>query len=507
MPAFYRQGGWPVKVWTESGINIKIRKNIRRRQKVKRRQTGAEYVVRLYNTLKRTVETFTPLEEGKVGLYCCGPTVYNFAHIGNLRTYIFEDLLRRVLEAAGYRVNHVMNITDVGHLSSNGDEGEDKMLRSAREKGMDVWDIARFFTEAFFKDMRALHNKEPSVVAFATQHIDDMIDIIKKIEAAGYAYQAGGNLYFDTGRDESYGLLRGYGINEESVSRVGIDANKRHHEDFVLWFTDSKFERQAMVWESPWGRGYPGWHIECSAMSHRYLGRQFDIHCGGVDHIGTHHTNEIAQGMAAYSCVSARYWLHSEFLMFKGGKMSKSEGSFLTLDKLREMGFDAFDYRYFCLSSHYRKKLVFSEEAMAAARTARSKLMARSIELKNFLPAEEPAGARALFDDFKVKLFNDLNSPEALAAMWTMLKNKELPAAVKAWTLKEINAMLDIGLFDEAPEATLESSLMQLINERAAAKKAGDFAKADEMRAKLLEAGISIKDTPEGTVWQKIKRK
>ena len=331
--------------------------------------------LQFFNSLSRSLEDFQPLHEGKVSFYACGPTVYNYAHIGNLRAYVFEDLLRRTLEYLGYDVRHIMNITDVGHLTGDNDDGEDKMLKQSRESGKTVWDIAGYYTEAFFRDTDRLNIERPSVSCAATDHIEDMINLIKRIEANGYTYAAGGNVYFDTEKFEGYGKLALLDRQEQQAgARVDVDKNKRHPRDFVLWFTQSKFENHIMLWDSPWGKGYPGWHIECSAMSMKYLGDQFDIHCGGIDHIPVHHTNEIAQSEAATGKKWVNYWLHNEFLLMDSGKMSKSKGGFLTLQSVMDEGFHPLDYRYFLLGAHYRTQLHFSFNNLKAARSARLSL-------------------------------------------------------------------------------------------------------------------------------------
>jgi cysteinyl-tRNA synthetase len=303
--------------------------------------------------------------------------VYHFAHIGNLRTYIFEDILRRSLFFAGFNVEHVMNVTDVGHLTGDGDDGEDKMIKAARDRGMSVWDIAEFYTKAFFDDCDKLNIERPEVICTATTHIQDMIDLIQRLEQRGYTYVADGNVYYDISKFAHYNELGLLDRQEQRAgTRVQVDANKRNPGDFVLWFTNSKFKDQAMLWDSPWGRGYPGWHIECSAMSHKYLGDQFDIHCGGVDHIKVHHTNEIAQTEGAYGVhPSVNFWMHGEFLIRNNAKMSKSSGEFLTISRLGELGFDPLDFRYFCLGAHYRTQLAFTDDNLAAARSARSNLV------------------------------------------------------------------------------------------------------------------------------------
>ena len=350
--------------------------------------------LKLFNSLGREVQDFIPIHPPDVGVYTCGPTVYNFAHIGNLRTYLFEDVLRRTLEFMGWRVRHVMNVTDVGHLSDDADEGEDKMVLGARREGRTVWEIADFYTRAFFDDLAKLNIEPPTVVARATAHIEDMIRLIRRIEANGFTYLAGGNLYFDISRLPDYGKLAGLNLDSlQAGARIEVDSAKRNPLDFVLWFTRSKFENQAMLWDSPWGRGYPGWHIECSAMSMRYLGEHFDIHCGGIDHVPVHHTNEIAQSEAATGARWVNYWLHGEFLVLEKEKMAKSSGRFLTLGRLVEEGFDPLDYRFFCLGAHYRTQLQFSFEGLEAARNGRANLVERIARLKGQGAGAEKGGA------------------------------------------------------------------------------------------------------------------
>ncbi|HOE89610.1 MAG TPA: cysteine--tRNA ligase, partial [Sphaerochaeta sp.] len=319
--------------------------------------------LRLYNTMSRSIEEFIPITAKKAGMYCCGPTVYNYAHIGNLRTFLFEDLLKRVLIASGYEVTHVMNVTDVGHLSGDGDDGEDKLEKAAREKKKSAWEIAKYYTDAFFRDFDDLKMIRPSTTCKATDHIQEMIDLILRLEEKGHTYQSGGNVYFSIDTIDDYGKLARLELDRlKTAVREGVeeDEHKKNPKDFVLWFTQSKFGEQEMMWPSPWGRGFPGWHIECSAMSMTYLGDQFDIHCGGIDAIPVHHTNEIAQSEAATGKKWVNYWLHGEFLLDETGKMSKSKGEFLTLSLLKEKGFDPMDYRYFTLGGHYRSQLRFN---------------------------------------------------------------------------------------------------------------------------------------------------
>jgi cysteinyl-tRNA synthetase len=486
--------------------------------------------LRLFNTLGRRTQPFVPLEAGKVGMYTCGPTVYNFAHIGNLRAYVFEDELRRTLEYLGYDVHHVMNVTDVGHLTDDADEGEDKIIKSAREQGKSVWDIAQFFTDAFFHDADRLNIRRPSVICRATEHIDQMIDLIKRIEAAGYTYQAGGNVYFDTSKFPNYGELALLDRQEEQESRVAEDPNKKHPRDFVLWFTRSKFEHQAMMWDSPWGRGYPGWHIECSAMSMHYLGEQFDIHCGGVDHIPVHHPNEIAQSEAATGKKWVNYWLHNEFLLMDTGKMSKSSGNFVTLSSLEEEGFEPLDYRYFLLGGHYRTQLQFTVDAMKAAQKARRRLSERVTALKEEsglnapsladVGLSRPGGAdgdgdppaaggiaSAYLKRFVDAISDNLNVPKALGEVWNLLKEADVGSAEKLAVLLDMDLVFGLRLADAPASRSVEElpeDVQALVREREEARRRRDFARADEIRDALTERGILIEDTPRGTRWKPV---
>ncbi len=476
----------------------------------------------LFNSLGKQKEVFTPLKKESVSLYCCGPTVYNYAHIGNLRAFLFEDILRRSLEYAGYQVQHVMNITDVGHLTDDGDTGEDKIIQAAREKGMDVWQIADFFTKAFLSDTQKLNLKKPSVVCKATDHIQPMIDFIQILEEKGYAYFSQGNVYFDTKRFPDYGKMAFLDkqIESEEHTRVDADAHKRHPRDFVLWFTQSKFQDQSMKWDSPWGVGYPGWHIECSAMSLAYLGEEFDIHCGGVDHINVHHSNEIAQSDALTGKKSVHYWLHNEFLIVKDGKMSKSQGNFLTLTSLEEEGFHPLDYRYFLLGGHYRSQLVFTWESLKGAQNARKKLLRRIKEIYEQLQENEKTQtppfseqAKQIQVNFEAGILDDLNTPRALACLWDVIKNKDLSHAEK-WHL--------ILLFDEifglqwqqfmalkadSPAVDAPAEIMQLLEKRNVAKVNKDFALADNYRAQILEQGYLILDGADGSKLEAVNSK
>jgi cysteinyl-tRNA synthetase len=474
----------------------------------------------LYNTLGRELQAFTPIQDGKVGFYGCGPTVYNYAHIGNLRAYVVHDILIRSLRRAGFAVTHVMNITDVGHLSGDNDAGDDKMVKSAEERGKSVLEIASFYSQAFFRDAERLNIKRPTVVCRATEHIGDMIGLIQRIETRGFTYAAGGNLYFDTAKLPSYGelaLLRPEDLKHGA--RVEVDENKRNLTDFVLWFTKSKFENQALVWDSPWGRGYPGWHIECSAMSIKYLGEQFDIHAGGIDHIPIHHTNEIAQSEAATGKRPwVRYWFHNEFLVLDREKMSKSTGTFLTLQSLVDAGYDPLDYRYFLLGGHYRSQLQFSWDGLSGAKNARKALLDRIkalAEKAGTIPDQPPRGnaeTGKCMEAFNRALEEDLSSPRALAELWGLIRDRGLePLAVLAAAF-DMDQVLGLGLL-EAAEAALNKGpedealgreIEGLIAERRAAKQAKDFAQADHIRQALKDRGIILEDGPAGTSWRRL---
>lgn len=469
--------------------------------------------IQLYNSMSKKTETFTPIHKEAVGMYACGPTVYNYAHIGNLRTYIFEDLLKRLFLTCGYEVRHVMNITDVGHLTGDADDGEDKMVKSSREKKQSVWDIAEFYTKAFFEDTDRLNILRPTVSCKATEHIGDMIALIRTLEEKGYTYEAGGNIYFSIDRFPAYGRLARLDAQDlQAGARIAVDENKRNPHDFVLWFTNSKYENHAMLWDSPWGKGYPGWHIECSAMSMKYLGNHFDIHCGGIDHIPVHHTNEIAQSEAATGETWVNYWIHGEFLILDKGKMSKSSGSFLTLQTLIDEGFDPLDYRYFCLGAHYRSQLKFSFEGLKAASQARRKLFAKVRALKESCggsPGADDSG-KPYADRFLADAADDLNLPKALASVWALLKDDTVSAAGKLNALYRMDAVLGFDLpnlkTETAPAADEEETarIEALLAERREAKAARDFARADEIRDRLAAEGIRIKDTPDATLWEKI---
>ena len=469
--------------------------------------------LRIYNTLTRKVEQFIPNEEGKVAMYTCGPTVYHFAHIGNLRSYIMEDLLEKTLRYIGYDVKRVMNITDVGHLSSDADTGEDKMLKGAKREHKSVMEIAKFYTDAFFADCGDLNIKTPDVVEPATNCISAFIHMIEGLVEKGFAYESGGNIYFDTSKLKEYYVLSNHSEEELLVGvreDVDEDENKRNKTDFVLWFTKSKFEDQELKWDSPWGTGYPGWHIECSCISMKHLGEYMDIHCGGVDNIFPHHTNEIAQSEAYLGHKWCNYWFHVHHLNDKAGKMSKSKGEFLTVSLLKEKGYDPRVYRLYCLQSHYRKPLEFSFEALDNAGAAFEKLTKRIGSLSKDGGAVEPEKFDAWKARFQAVLCDDLNSSMALTVLYDMLK-EDMSDATKYALAEDFDRVLSLDLTTayaqrqagNGVDAELEAYVLERIEERKAAKKARDFARADEIRAQLLEKGIVLEDTREGVKWKK----
>jgi len=470
--------------------------------------------LKLYNTLGRRVMDFVPIEPGKAGFYGCGPTVYNYAHIGNLRAYVFDDLLVRTLRYLGYEVSHVMNITDVGHLTGDDDSGEDKMLKSAAERRESVLDVARYYTDAFFADTDSLNIEKPNVICKATDHIPEMIALIKRIEEKGFTYSAGGNLYFDVSKFPTYGELAMLKLDElQHGARIDVDKHKRNPMDFALWFTKSKFEDQALQWDSPWGRGYPGWHVECSAMSMKYLGDNFDIHAGGIDHIPVHHTNEIAQSEAATGKRWVNYWLHNEFLVMGSSKMSKSAGGFITLKTLVDASYSPLDYRYFLLGGHYRSQLQFSYDALDSARASRKSLNDRLLAIKAkvgsaSIPPASGLGkaATARLDAFKLALEDDLSSPKAMAELWGLLKDQSIAPAEALAAAYDMDRVLGLGLKQLEEPVGADPELLawveSMIEERKQAKANKDWAKADAIRDELKLKGIVLEDNPSGTKWR-----
>jgi len=454
----------------------------------------------LFNTLTRTKEKFVPLKGKKVGLYTCGLTVYNYAHIGNLRSYIFEDILKRTLLFNKYKVKHVMNITDVGHLTSDADVGQDKMLLAAMKENKSIRAIADFYTKVFKEDLKTLNILPPEVWCKATDHIKEQIQMIKKLEKEGYTYFKGGNVYFDTSTVDDYGKLSQLDLNTEAQARVEKDLHKKNPHDFVLWFTKSKFQDQEMKWDSPWGKGYPGWHIECSAMATKYLGKQFDLHCGGIDHIPVHHTNEIAQSEAANGKKPwVKYWLHNEFLVLsQGEKMSKSKENFITLSTLIEKEIDPLDYRYFCLGTHYRKPLMFSYEALEGAKSSRKKLVAKVAELTTS-GKSSPTKQKKYLQAFTKEINDDLNTPKALATLWEVLKDEKLSDKDKHSLLLKFDEIFGLGLHKAKKEKiTIPGEVEKLAQLRLLARINKDWKKADELRNKIKELGYVIGDTKEG---------
>lgn len=458
--------------------------------------------VALYNTLSRKIEQFVPITPGVVKLYACGPTVYNFAHIGNLRTYIFEDLLRRCLEHAGYEIQHVMNITDVGHLESDADQGDDKMELAAQREAKSPWDIAKYYEQAFFQDLAKLNIKTPTIVCRATEHIKDMQDFVLELEKKEYTYTVDGNVYFRINNFPSYADFSRRNLDElREGARVDVDHRKENPLDFVLWFSNSKFPNQIMKWDSPWGVGFPGWHIECSAMASRYLGDHFDIHCGGIDHISIHHSNEIAQSEGRFGHKWVNYWMHGEFLVLQKDKMSKSAGNFLTLSSLGNQNYDPLYFRYLCFGAHYRSQLLFSFEALDGARNAFEGLKNRVLSFKlNPDKAKNPSRKKELHDAFYKHINNDLDTPKALAIVWETLKDADLSNNEKHELIKDFDIIMGFGV-DNFTAPILSEKHMGIIRERESVREHKDWRQADAMRDQLLADGICIKDTKNGTEW------
>ncbi len=459
--------------------------------------------MKIYNTLSKKIEEFIPYDEKIVRMYTCGPTVYSYAHIGNLRTYIMEDILEKTLNFLGYKVIRCMNITDVGHLTSDADSGDDKMVSSAKKEHKTVLDIAKFYTDAFFKDMQELNNKKPEIVSPATENIDEYIKIIQKLLATGYAYQAGGNVYFDTSKLKKYYVL----TNQEAHDLIGgvrdtveIDTNKKNKNDFVLWFTKSKFEDQELKWDSPFGLGYPGWHIECSGISMKYLGEYLDIHCGGIDNIFPHHTNEIAQSESFLEHPWCKYWVHGEHLKDESGKMSKSKGEFLTITTLKEKGYDPLSYRFMCLQSHYRKPLVFSYEVLDSASNAYQKLKNKVLKLEQNGNIN-PEVYNKLLLNFKEALADDLNTANAISVIYETLKY-DVNDKTKYELIKKFDEVLSLNLTKEKKLNLKEEYIKEKILERNNAKANKDYELADKIREELLKQGIILKDGRDGTTYE-----
>jgi len=468
--------------------------------------------LRLYNTATRSVEEFQPIAPPDVRLYTCGPTVYNYAHVGNLRTYVFEDVLKRVLRLCDWRVRHVMNVTDVGHLVSDADTGEDKMELGARREGKSAWEIAEFYWRAFRDDLKRLNIIEPDVWCRATEHIAEQIELVGNLEAGGYTYVIEGDgVYFDTSKFPRYGEFARLDVSGlRAGARIEMTEGKRNPTDFALWKFSPKDAKRQMEWQSPWGVGFPGWHIECSAMAIRHLGERLDIHCGGIDHVQVHHTNEIAQAECALGHKWCNWWMHGEFLVMPkddgndAARMSKSSGEFLTLDRLVERGYDPLAYRYFLLTAHYRQQLTFSWEGLDAAANALRNLRRGVLDLRNAAPAAGTGGG-AHVEKFRQAVTNDLNMPQALAVAWGALKDDSAAAADRLAALLEMDEVFALGLAELRQEALAisEEQISARIAERAAARKAKDFARADAIRKDLADTGVILEDGPRGTTWRR----
>jgi cysteinyl-tRNA synthetase len=456
-------------------------------------------MLRLYNSLTRKKEEFAPIKKtarltgGPVGLYACGPTVYSHAHIGNFRSFIFEDTLRRVLEYFGYKVRAVMNVTDVGHLSSDADTGEDKLAAAAARERKTAWEVADFYTQAFLRDAKLLNILPPTMMPRATAHIKEQIALIKELEKKSFTYKTNDGIYFDTSKLASYGKLSGQRGEEKAAGKRVALGEKRRPTDFALWKFSPRGERRDMEWPSPWGVGFPGWHIECSAMSRKYLGQPFDIHAGGVDHLPVHHENEIAQSEAAYGKPLARFWLHGEYLILRGDKISKSKGNFITIDELIKRGFDPLAFRYLLFGAHYRKPLTFSWEALESAQNALTRLRSA---VRNW---DRPRAGCAEFEKrFAEAIADDLNMPKAISVVWEMI-NSKLPTAAKAKSILKFDKVLGLGL-DKcvAKPIKIPVEIKKLLAERAAARQAKNWKESDRLRDLIAEKGFLIEDTKEG---------
>jgi cysteinyl-tRNA synthetase len=463
--------------------------------------------MKIYNTLTRQVEEFIPNEEGKVKFYTCGPTVYHYAHIGNIRNYIGHDILDKTLRYLGYDVTRAMNITDVGHLSSDSDSGEDKMLAAAKREHKKAMEIADFYTKEFFKDFEAVNCKKPEIISPATENIDMYIKMIEKLLDEGYAYQSGGNIYFDISKLDDYYVLTNHKIDDMVVgAREGVEEDdaKKNQADFALWFTTSKFENHELTWDSPWGVGYPGWHIECSGISIKYLGEHLDIHGGGVDNIFPHHTNEIAQSEAYLGHKWCNYWFHNEHLLTDEGKMSKSKGDILTVSKLIEQGYDPLGYRLMVLNSHYRKQLLFTYDSLSQNENLLKKLRNKISNLSKDGELDQTS-----FDKynslFKAELENDLNTANALTVLFDLLKDDSVNGNTKLELIKNFDTVFSLDLIHEEELSENDAEIKTLIEKRAQAKKNKDFALADSIRDDLLSKGIELIDSREGTVYRIIK--
>ncbi len=466
--------------------------------------------ITLFNTLGREKQIFKPITQGKAGVYTCGPTVYDYQHIGNFRTFMFEDFLKRVLMYNGYEVKHIMNITDVGHLVSDGDEGEDKMEKGSQRTGKTVWEIAEYYTKVFMDDAKLLNILPPEKYTKATEYIKEQVDMIKCLEDKGFIYVTSDGVYFDTSKLNDYGKLARLDIEGlEEGTRIQFSTEKKNKTDFALWKFSPKDTKRQMEWDSPWGKGFPGWHLECSAMSKAELGVTFDIHCGGIDHVPVHHTNEIAQSEACNGLESAHYWMHGAFLEEESGKMSKSKGEFLRVKTLVDKGYSPLDYRYMCLITHYRKRLLFSWDVLDSAKTARTRLKSRVKSLKdnatNF--TNDTNSVNKYKEKFLASINDDLNMSEALAVVWDTLKDESISPAAKLEMISEFDKVLglDLGKAETEIKQDVPAEIMELVNERIEAKKARDFKLADELRDKVKSLGYEIVDIKGGVEVKAVK--
>ncbi len=454
--------------------------------------------MKLYDTLSRQKTEFVPLRPGRVGIYTCGPTVYMYAHIGNFRAYVFSDTLRRVLEYLGYQVEHVMNITDVGHLTSDGDTGEDKLEKGARASGRTPEEIARFYEAAFWQDADRLNILRPTRVCRATEHISDMIELIKRIEANGFAYKTSVGLIFDTGKYPDYARLARLNLAEQQAgARVAVDPERRNPADFALWITNQP--NHLMQWDSPWGRGFPGWHIECSAMSIKYLGEEFDIHTGGIDHVPVHHTNERAQNFAATGKEVVRRWMHNAFLTIGDARMGKSEGNLITLSELAERGFSPAAFRYLCHTALYRMPLSYTVESITSARNSLAGLVEFGRNAQTW-PTKDTDWTSGYRTEFEAAIADDLNIPQALATVWSVVKEGNKRQDRAAWqTLLDFDRVLGLGL-DRlvAGQAEVPSEVVELARQREAARQTKNWPESDRLRQLIAEKGFLVEDTPQG---------
>jgi cysteinyl-tRNA synthetase len=460
--------------------------------------------MKVFNTLTRDKDEFKPMIGNQARMYSCGPTVYSYAHIGNLKAYIFMDILRRVLKYNGYELKHVMNITDVGHLLSDADEGEDKMMKAAREQEKSPWEIAKYYTEVFLNDIEALNIEKPEIICKATEHIDEMIEFVKGLVEKGYGYEIEDGIYYDVSKFKGYGKLSGITLEDQLAgARVEVNDEKRHPADFALWKKATK--EHIMQWESPWGMGYPGWHIECSAMSRKYLGDQFDIHTGGIDHIPIHHENEIAQSEGLIGKQPVNYWIHSGFLLVDGGKMSKSLGNVYTIKDLKDKGFDPLAYRLFCYNAHYRSKLNFTWEGLKSAQISLEKLREGVLAHLNGDYEIDEKDIEKLKSEFLEAINDDLNIPKAMAVVWAVIKDTRKSKQFKD-LLCDFDRVLGLSIdqVNEKKEEQFGPEILELVNKRQEAREQKNWKLSDEVRDRLKELGVVVEDTPQGPKIKKI---